>query len=80
MSRIVLIDEQRSRLDGVRDATEVVDLSGNLVGHFLDATSYVKYLDNWEKEHAEEFAELDRRASDGDVGTLDELWKELGVQ
>ena len=80
MSRIVINDEQKSQIIPEGAANEVFDSSGNLVGYFVDAASYEKFLNTWEKEYATELAELDRRVNDGDFGTLQELWKELGVQ
>ncbi len=79
MSRIVVSDEQRSQVNGLAAPSEVCDASGNLLGYILSPELFAEYRAAWEREEAE-LDELDRRLEAKDVGTLQELWKELGVE
>lgn len=77
MSQIVINPELRSRLN---PGSQFCDERGQVLGYFISESSYQKYLDAFEKEHLAEIAELDRIAQEPEEGTLQDLWKELGVE
>jgi hypothetical protein len=77
MKKITINDEQTAQLNGFEAANEVCDANGKLVGYLISPAKYAELLNA--KEEAD-IAELDRRAQDTDVGTLQELWKEIGVE
>jgi hypothetical protein len=79
MSQITISEEQRIQVNGVDNAHEVRDSSGQLVGYLISPTKYARMLEAWEKWEEADLAELDRRA-DEETYTLAEIWKELGVQ
>lgn len=45
MSRVVLDAELRAKLNGGRDGVELVDESGNVVGHFLTHDAYLRIVE-----------------------------------
>jgi hypothetical protein len=77
MSQIVIDPNLRSKLNS---GSQFCDEQGKVLGYFISESSYEKYLDAFEKEHQAGIAELDRISQEPEEGTLEELWKELGVQ
>lgn len=77
MSQIVINPELRSKLN---PGSQFCDEHGQVLGYFISESSYEKYLDAFEKDHEPEIAELDRISREPEEGTLQELWKELGVE
>lgn len=77
MKKITISDEQFAELGGSEPASEVHDAAGRLVGYFVTPTVYAELM---AAKEAADIAELDRRAQDKDVGTLKDLWQELGVE
>jgi len=80
MSRVVISEEDLTRMNEQAGASEIFDSAGNLLGYFLPVAAFADYQDAWERKHEAELAELNCRANDLDVGTLKELWNELGVK
>lgn len=77
MKKITINEEQSAELNGFDIPSEVCDSAGKLVGYLISPAKYAELLTAREESN---IAELDRRAQDPDVGTLQELWKELGVE
>jgi hypothetical protein len=77
MKKITISDEQCAELNGFDFPNEVCDPAGQVVGYLISPTKYAEMLTA--KEEAD-IAELERREQDTNVGTLQELWKELGVE
>jgi hypothetical protein len=77
MNKITINEQQCAELNGFDAANEVRDGTGRLIGYLISPAKYAEFLEA--KEEAD-IAELDRRAQDTDVGTLDELWKEIGIE
>jgi hypothetical protein len=80
MSQIMISEEQRTLVNGLENAQEVRDPSGQLVGYLISPARYARMLEAWEKWEEADIAELDRIAREDPVGTLQEIWKELGVE
>lgn len=77
MSQIVIDLDLRSKLN---PGSQFCDEQGQVLGYFISESSYEKYLEAFEREHQAEIAELDRISQELEEGTLQDLWKELGVQ
>jgi hypothetical protein len=78
MSKIVVDDELRRRLNGLPPATELCDPAGQTLGYLLSPEEYLKLRYAWEKQEAVDLAELERIAQEPEEWTLEEIWKELG--
>lgn len=76
MSQVIIDSELGSKLI---PGSQLCDERGRVLGYFISESAYEKYLDAFEKQHQAEIAELDRIAREPEEGTLQELWKELGV-
>jgi hypothetical protein len=80
MSKIILDEDLRAKLNGLDRTLEVCDQDGNTVGHFLPAADYRKLLYaavNASCKVSDE--ELDRRSKEGGGSSLAEFWKRMGV-
>lgn len=77
MTKITMTEEQCAEMNEFEIPKEVCNSSGKLIGYLISPTGYEELLAA--KEEAD-IAELDRRSEDTDVGTLQELWKELRVE
>ena len=79
MSKIVLDQTLRSKLNGLNEPMEVCDESGTTLGHFLPSAQYQKLLYQVAEaacpHTAKELEELQKET--GGV-TLKEIWKSLG--
>ena len=80
MSRLIMTDEDLARMNEQPGPSEIYDSAGKLLGYFMPVSVFADYQDAWEIKHKDELDELDRIANDPDVGTLQELWDELGVK
>ena len=79
MSRITISDDVCIQLNGFSTPNEICDGTGHLLGYLVPTARYAELLAAWQREEAD-LDELDRLAQEKDVGTLQELWKELGVE
>ena len=80
MSKIILDEDLRARLNGLDRTLEVCDEDGHTVGHFLPAAEYRKLLYaavNASCKVSDE--EMDRRRQEGGGMSLAEFWKRMGV-
>jgi hypothetical protein len=77
MNKITISGDQHAGLSGDGAPTEVYDPNGQLVGYLVPPQRYAKLR---AAKDAADLAELERRAENPDLGTLQELWKELGVE
>ena len=80
MSQLVIDEEMRAQLTDIESAAEVRDASGKIVGYFISPESYSLFIHAWRQIEQSYLDELDRRNEEKDVGTLLDLWKELGVE
>jgi hypothetical protein len=76
MKRITIDGEQCAELNGFDAPNEVCDPEGRVIGYLIPPARYAELL---AAKEAVDIAELERRALDPDEGTLQELWRELGV-
>jgi hypothetical protein len=77
MSKIVLDDELKAKLNGLDKTVEVEDTNGRLVGQFVPQEEYVKLVYAWAKSEVSD-EELDRARKETGGRTLSEIWKRLG--
>jgi hypothetical protein len=79
MSQITLDPNLEARLNGLNEKVEVRDEAGKLVGVFLPAEAYLKYLyATVEVPFTDE--EIERMLQDREGAcTLAEIWRSLGV-
>lgn len=80
MNHLTIDEETRSKLGPPKSETELRDDQGNIVGYFVCPEIYWSHFFAWQKHEEDYLDELERLAQDKDVGTLQELWKELGVE
>jgi hypothetical protein len=74
MSQLILTDEMRSRLAGVKEKMELRDASGNLIGYFEPLPAQ----GGWGPFTAEEVETAFRQTGPG--RTLDEILKDAGLR
>ncbi len=79
MSRVMLDSQLRAKLNGLDDAVEICDESGNTLGRFLPESLYRDLLLAWSKADLPD-AELQRRRKEPRGRTLAEIWEKLGQQ
>jgi hypothetical protein len=77
MSAIVLDDDLKAKLNGLKETVEVQDATGRSVGHFVPHEEYVRLVYAWAKAEASD-EELDRVRKETGGRTLSEIWKRLG--
>ncbi len=77
MSRVVLDDQLRSKLNGLNDQLEICDEVGRTLGHFVPEALYRQLLIAWSKAQISD-AELERRRQEPRGRTLAEIWQRLG--
>jgi hypothetical protein len=79
MSQITFDPDLKARLKGLTEKVEVCDEAGKLVGVFLPAEAYLKYLyATVEVPFTDEEIERMRQDKEGTC-TLAEIWRRLGV-
>jgi hypothetical protein len=79
MSQITLDPNLKARLNGLNEKVEVLDETGKLVGAFLPAEAYLKYLyATVEIPFTPE--EIERRRQETGGCSLADIWKRLGVE
>ena len=78
MSKVILDDVLRSKLNGLTEHLEVCDDSGHTLGHFLTDDQYHQLLYASDQcPYTEE--ELQHSLKEPGGRTLAEIWKSLGV-
>jgi hypothetical protein len=77
MSKVIIDDVLRAKLNGLNEQVEFYDESGCKLGHFLPAEMYQDLLNAWvEKVFTKE--ELQRAEHETGGRPLAEIWKGLG--
>jgi hypothetical protein len=77
MSKVILDDVLRSKLNGFTDELELCDEAGQTVGHFVPADMYKEMLYAWlNAQITDEEIEQLRQQNGG--RPLAEIWKSLG--
>ncbi len=77
MTKVIVDNTLRAKLNGFRDHVELCDESGRTVGHFLPEAVYNKLLyASVEIPLTQE--EIERRRQETGGRTLPEIWKSLG--
>jgi hypothetical protein len=79
MSEIMLDPNLKAWLNGLNEKVELRDEAGQLVGVFLPAEDYLKYLYATVKIPFTP-EEMERRRQEPGGRTLAEIWKRLGVE
>jgi hypothetical protein len=77
MSRVIVDESLRSKLNGFNEEVELCDESGKTLGHFLPPDVYREFLVAWSEAHTTD-EELERRMNEPGGRTLAEIWKSLG--
>jgi hypothetical protein len=81
MSKIILNEDQCSKLNGVSSTVEVCNESGQTVGFVLSEEFYTKLMYAWIKSQPiEEDLELQQALKEKGGRPLAEIWKSLGVK
>ena len=77
MRTLTISNEQLAEIDAYDGTSEVRDTTGRIFGYLISPEKYAGFLVAQEDA---DIAELERLALDPDVGTLQELWDELGIK
>jgi hypothetical protein len=79
MSRVLLDDDLRNKLNGLREPVEVCDETGRTVGHFLPAAAYDDmFYAALAAGSPRSKDELKRRHQESGGRSLREIWTSLG--
>jgi hypothetical protein len=77
MSKVILDDVLRAKLNGLNEQVEICDETGRTVGHFVPADFFKELLYTWANAQVtDEELEQARRQTGG--RPLAEIWKRLG--
>jgi hypothetical protein len=77
MSKLIIDDYLRSKLNGLDTEVEFCDASGQTVGHYVPESLYQKLVYAWLNAQVSD-EELERARQEPRGRTLDEIWKSLG--
>jgi hypothetical protein len=77
MTKVILDEILRAKLNGLDEHLELCDEEGRTLGHYLPAIEYKELLVDWSKARAS-VEELDRRMQEPGGSTLAEIWARLG--
>ena len=77
MSKVILDDDLRAKLNGLTETVEFCEPSGETVGHYVPHDQYMKLLYALAKTEVP-LEELKRRAAKPGGKSLAEIWKKLG--
>jgi hypothetical protein len=77
MSKVIVDDDLRSKLNGLNETIEFCEPSGKTVGHFLPHDEYLQLVYAWEKSTMS-IDELKRRAAEPGGMKLADFWKKMG--
>jgi hypothetical protein len=79
MTRVVIDQSIRSKLNDLGQQIELCDESGRTVGYFLPAELHHKLLRAWAMAEVSD-EELERRRKEPGGKTLQEIWRGLGAK
>jgi hypothetical protein len=79
MSKVILDDDLRAKLNGLNETVEVCEPSGTTVGRFVPEVDYLKLIYAWEKATMS-IEELERRAAEPGGMKLADFWKKMENQ
>jgi hypothetical protein len=77
VSKLILDDELRAKLNGLDETVEICDPSGATVGHFVPEEEYMRLMYAWAKTEVS-LEELKRRAAEPGGMKLADFWKQMG--
>jgi hypothetical protein len=78
MSKIVLDEALRSKLNGLNEPLELYDDSGKRMGHFLPEQLFSEWIMALSKARISD-EDLDRRMEEPGGKSLNEIWERLGL-
>jgi hypothetical protein len=78
MSKVILDDDLRAKLNGLNETVEVCAPTGETVGQFVPQAEYMKMLYAWELQQPVDLEELERRAREPGGMKLADFWKKVG--
>jgi hypothetical protein len=78
MSKVIVDDELRAKLNGLNADLEFCDPNGEPLGYFVPKDEYMRLLYAWERQQPVDLEELERRAREPGGRPLAEIWKRLG--
>jgi hypothetical protein len=79
MSRVILDQQMRSKLNGLNEQVEICDESGNTLGHFVPESLYREFLVAWSRSNLSD-EDLERRRQEPRGRTLAEIWQKLSQE
>jgi len=74
MTKLILDDDLRAKLNGLNEPVEVCEPSGVTVGHFIPEQEYLRLVYAWEKDTMS-VEELKRRSAEPGGMKLADFWK-----
>ena len=77
MTKVLVDDAVRAKLNGLNDQVELCDVSGHTLGHFLPTDLYKELLSAWAKVHNTD-EEVQRARQQTGGRPLVGIWKSLG--
>jgi hypothetical protein len=78
MSKVIVDDELRAKLNGLEDDVELCDTSGATIGYVMSKAHYERLILDLAKSQISD-EELERRSQEKGGRTLAEIWKSLGA-
>ena len=79
MSKVIVDDDLRAKLNGLNETVVICKPSGETVGHYVPHDEYMKLLYALAKTEVP-LEELKRRAAEPGGITLAEFWKKMGFK
>jgi hypothetical protein len=79
MTRVVIDQSIRSKLNDLGGQIDLCDEAGRTVGYFLPADLHHKLILAWAKADVSD-EELERRRKEPGGRTLQEIWRDLGAK
>jgi hypothetical protein len=77
MSKVILDDDLRAKLNGLNETVPVCEPTGETVGHFVPHEQYMKMMYALAKTQVP-LEELKRRAAEPGGMKLADFWKKIG--
>ena len=77
MTKVLVDDTVRAKLNGLNSQVELCDVSGHTLGHFLPTALYKELLSAWAQVHITD-EEVQRARQQTGGRPLAEIWKSLG--
>jgi len=78
MSKVIVDDELRAKLNGLHEGVELCDPSGEPIAYLLSPAEYERLVIAWAKTQCTD-EELQQAAQEKGGRTLAEIWKSLGA-